>query len=91
VKRIGCRIRRLCVDFADNVLVASFNGMVEQIVVESARMATPAGGRGDHNPVDIHKARITAFEPQEARAVVAGALIERQQEGVEVSDPSCQE
>ena len=62
----------------------------EQIVVKPARMAAPACGRCDHDAVDIDKARIARAEPEEIRAVVAGGLIERQQEGVELANSSRQ-
>jgi hypothetical protein len=44
-----------------------------------------------HDAVDIHKARIAGAEPDEIRAVVSRVLIEREQEGVEIADPSCEE
>lgn len=79
------------IDFADHAIVAGRNGLPEQIVVEPARKAASARGCRDDNAVDIDKARIARAEPKEVRTVVAGALVEGQQEGVEVSNSPCQE
>src|SRR6476660_2833464 len=45
----------------------------------------------DHDAVDIHKPRIACAEPDEIRAVVLRVLIEREQEGVQLADPPCEE
>ena len=83
MKSVRRRIRRLPVDLADYAIVAGCNGLLEQIVIEPARMTAPARRRRDHDPVDIDKARMAGAKPQEIRAVVFGALIEGEQEGVD--------
>jgi len=66
-------------------------GAFEQIPIKPARAATPARRCGDHDPVDIDKARIAFAEPEEIRAVIVGVLIEGEQEGIEIADASRQE
>jgi hypothetical protein len=90
MKRVRFRVRRVLVDLAENLPVSGPRRMFEQILIESARAAAPACRCRDHDPVDIDKARIARAKPLEIRAVVRSILIERQQEGVEVANPSGQ-
>jgi len=55
--------------------MASFKGMPEQLVVEPARMATPACGGSDHNAVHIHKTRIAQAEPDRIEKVIENLVI----------------
>jgi|KBSMisStandDraft_5_1062788.scaffolds.fasta_scaffold436473_1 hypothetical protein len=85
------RIRRFRIDFADDAIVPGQNRMLEQIVIEPPRAATPARRRCHHDPVHIDEARIMGAEPEEIRAVVVRVRIERQHEGVQISDPAGEE
>src|ERR1700730_1889949 len=82
------RVRWAHVDFTDNALVPGPNSMLEQIGIEPERAAAPARRCCDHDSVHIDEAWIARTEPQEIRAVVVSILIERQQKGVKVSNPS---
>ena len=81
----------ICVDLADDAVVPGADGMLEQVGIEPTRAAASAGRWRDHDPVDIHKARIAGAEPDEIGAVVSRVLIEGEQEGVHVAYPSCEE
>jgi hypothetical protein len=91
MESVRFRVRRILVDLAENQRVSGPGRMFKKILIELARVATPARGRRDDDSVDIDEARIAATKPLEIRAVVRGILIERKQEGIEVSDSSRQE
>src|SRR6185369_8385945 len=82
---------RHLVDLADDAVVPGADAVFEQVEIEPSRATASAGRWCDHDPVDIHKARIACAEPDEIRAVVSRVLIEREQEGVEIANPSCEE
>src|SRR2546423_8957078 len=91
IESIRCGIWRVHVDFADDAIVPGTDGVFEEIVVKAAR-ATATARRGRHDDaVDIDKARIARAEPEEIRVVISGVLIEREQEGVDISNSSRQE
>ena len=71
--------------------MSGFVSMLEQVLIKPSRAAKTARGFCDHDPVHINKPPIAGTEPEEIRAVVVGVLIERQQEGVEISDSPRQE
>src|SRR5438552_5903801 len=79
------------VDLADNAVLPGAFGICEQVGIKPSRTTASARRWCDHDPVDIHKARIACAEPHEIRAVVSRVLIEGEQEGVDVSNSSRQE
>jgi hypothetical protein len=88
VEGVRCRVRRAPVDFAKYALMPGANGMFEQIFIELSRIAAASSRRCHHDPVHIDKVLVAGAKPLEIWTVVFGVLIQRQQKGVEVSDPS---
>src|SRR4051794_24949214 len=83
MKGIRCGVRRLLVDLADDAIVTKTDSVLEQIVIEPSRATVPARRRGDHDAVDVDETRIARAE---VGTVVASALIEREQEGIDFSN-----
>jgi hypothetical protein len=83
MKCIRGRIWWLGVDFAHDALVTRCNACLNRSGKAGAR--SRACGRSDHKAVHLSEARITRAEPEEMRVIIAGALVEGQQEGVEAS------
>src|SRR3954471_18609517 len=86
MKGIRCGVRRLLVDLADDAIVTKADSVLEQIVIEPSRATVPARRRGDHDAIDVDETRIARAEPEAVGTVVASALIEREQEGIDFSN-----
>src|SRR4051794_27044176 len=91
MERVGCRVWRCLVDLAYDAVVPGAAGVFEQVGIEPSRATASARRWWDHDAVDIDKARIARVEPDEIRAVNSRVLIEREQEGVQTANPSCEE
>jgi hypothetical protein len=83
---VGGRIGRVRIDLADDPLVGSGAGGVEQVFVQAMRQPALAHRGGDHDAVDIDEAAIALAEPVVVGAVVVGILVESQEEGGDAAD-----
>src|SRR6267142_603227 len=85
VKRVRRRVGGLDVHLADHDVVPGHLRAANEIAVEQSGQPATARARGHDDAVDVHEARVALPEPQIVRAVVAGALVEGQQERVQLA------
>jgi hypothetical protein len=84
VKRIGYRVRRVNIHLANNEMMTSQPGTVEQIAVQATCVSPPTYGRRDYHPINVHEMRVSLPEPEIIEAVITGHLIEGDQEATSV-------
>jgi hypothetical protein len=93
VKRVGDRIGRFEINFADNAGMSSRFGTLKKIGIESAGVTFAAdGGRGDDS-IDIHEIGIGGIgmseeilEPGKILVFVGSGLVKRDEQGVRSTD-----
>lgn len=85
MKRIGGRIGRIGVYFADDAVMACVLGDAKQVLVQAARQTALAHRRGDDDAIDVDEAAMTLAEPEVIRTVVVCVLVEGHEEGGDVA------
>lgn len=82
VERVRLRIGRVEVDLTHDAVVPGFRRRPNQLVIEPARQTAAAGGRRDHDAIDIDEAIIAGAKPSIVRTVIDSVLVQRDQQRI---------